>query len=185
VIEMVNPLDFLPRNGKIWLGLLFLAGVISTGAWYAYVNYRNMSYLNLMLGCTPVKGVAESGFHFQEHNGPDPFRWTNGAAKLWIPVNARRPPQRLWINIETFRPKAGPVRFQILADGVAVFDGSAPLGKWEKTFDLSSQKFSDKVMIELRSETFVPKGVMDKGKNTDTRMLGVQVKGVILKRDAK
>jgi hypothetical protein len=40
-------------------------------------------------------------------------------------------------------------------------------------------------MIELRSETFVPKGVMDKGKNTDTRMLGVQVKGVMLQRDAK
>ena len=88
-------------------------------------------------------------------------------------------------SIETFRPKAGAIRFQVLADGIAVFDGSAPLGKWEKTFDLSSNKFSDKVMIELRSETFVPKGVMDKGKNTDTRMLGVQVKGVMLQRDAK
>ena len=31
--------------------------------------------------------------------------------------------------------------------------------------------------------TFVPKGVMDGGKNTDARVLGVQVRGVMLKRD--
>ena len=62
-------------------------------------------------------------------------------------------------------------------------DGLAPPGKWERSFDLSSRRFSKQVLIELRSESFVPKGVMDGGKNTDTRMLGVQVKGIMLRRD--
>jgi hypothetical protein len=127
----------------------------------------------------------ESGFHFQEYNGSEPFRWTSSSARLLVPISVKRPPQRLWVSVETFRAKAGAVPFQVLIDDASLFDGSVPLGKWEKSFDLSSHAFSKQTMIELRCATFVPKGVMDGRKNTDTRVLGVQVKGIMLQRDKK
>lgn len=183
VATMLHLLDFLPGPRKLWLGLLFLTVVLLLGVRYVYLRYHHTSYLNLILGCTKVEGVTESGFHFQEEFGSQPYRWTNGSGKLLVPINAKRPPQRLWISIETYRPKATPVRCQIRVDGVVKFDGSVPPGKWETTLDLNSHQFADPTLLELRSTTFVPKGVMDKGKNTDTRALGVQVKGIMLQRD--
>jgi hypothetical protein len=56
-------------------------------------------------------------------------------------------------------------------------------GRWERFFDLRAHKFAKGVRIEIRSSTFVPKGLMDAGTNTDTRNLGVQVKGILLRRD--
>ncbi len=182
---MLNFSRYLPRSRKLRLGLLVLVVVFPLGAWRAVVHYRQRSYVNVLLGCTPAAGVAEAGFQFQEYDGSEPFRWTSGTAKLLVPIDAKQPPQCLWIRIETFRPKPIPVRFQVLVDDASVFNGSAPPGKWEKVFDLSSRRFSEHVMIELRSDTFVPKGVMDGGKNTDTRALGVQVKGIMLQRDEK
>ncbi|MFH1921610.1 MAG: hypothetical protein ABIP48_17230 [Planctomycetota bacterium] len=181
----IDLLDYLRGPGKLWLGLFVLVVAPVLGVWQAIALYGQGAYLDVVLGCTPVEGILESGFHFQEYSGSEPFRWTHGGAKLLVPINPRRPPQHLWISIETLRPKAGPVRFQVLMDDILVFDESVPLGKWEKTLDLPSEQFSDKVMVELRSDTFVPKGVIDGGKNTDTRVLGVQVKGIMLKRDEK
>jgi hypothetical protein len=180
---MINPLYYLPGSRKQQLSVLVLAVGVPLVVWQATVYYERRSpYLNVMLGRTAVKGVAESGFHFQEYTDSVPFRWTNGDAKLLVPISPRRPPQRLWISIETFRAKPTTVRFQVLVDDSAVFDGSVPLGSWEETFDLSSHRFSKQAMIEIRSATFVPKGLMDGGKNTDTRVLGVQVKGIMLQR---
>jgi hypothetical protein len=180
---MMNPLDRLPGERKLWLGLLALAVLIAWGTRQAYLRYRSASYVNVMLGCQPVKGVAESGFHFQEETDSRPFRWTNGGAKLLVPVNTRRPPRRLWVSIEALRPDTTPVKLQVLVDGAAIFDEPVPAGEWEATFDLDSHQFSDATLVELRSSTFVPKGVMDAGKNTDTRVLGVQVKGIMLRRE--
>jgi hypothetical protein len=169
----------------LWLGIFALVLVVPLTAWQTIGYYQRRSpYLNVVLGSTVVAGVAESGLHYQEYNGSEPFRWTNGNAKLLVPISVKRPPQRLWVSIETLRPKPTTVRCQVLVDDAPVFDGPAPLGKWEKDFDLSSHPFSKQVLIELRSETFIPKGAMDGGKNTDTRVLGVQVKGVMLQRDA-
>jgi hypothetical protein len=182
---MVNTIHRLPGPRKLWLGLL-VAAVALPLAWQAIAHYREKSrwaYLNLVLGSTKVEGVLESGFHFQEYNGPDPFRWTNGTAKLIVPVSARRPPQRLRVSIETYRPKVMSIPFQVLVDNIPVFDGKIALGKWEKTFDLASHPFSQQVLVELRSGQFIPKGLMDRGKNTDTRRLGVQVKAIVLERD--
>lgn len=174
--------NYLPGSRKLWMGLLVLTVVVLLGARYAYVHFRQVSFLNLMLGCTRVEGVAESGFHFQEGANSQPFRWTNGSAKLLVPINSKRPPQRLWISIETYRPKATPVRCQIRVDGSVKFDGPVAPGKWETTLDLNQHQFANPTLLELRSTTFVPKGVMDKGQNTDARTLGVQVKGIMLQR---
>jgi hypothetical protein len=181
---MFNPFYLLPGSPRQQLGVLVLVVAIPLAAWRAtaYVQSRS-PYLNVMLGSTRVEGVAESGFHFQEYTDGEPFRWTNGYAKLVVPISTKRPPQQLWLSIEVFRPKIAPIRFQLLVDDEILFDGQAPPGRWERSFDLGAHRFSKQVLIELRSEAFVPKGVMDGGKNFDTRMLGVQVKGIMLQRD--
>ena len=43
------------------------------------------SFLNLTIGSESVSEVAETGFHWQEYFRGQPFRWTNGKARLVIP----------------------------------------------------------------------------------------------------
>lgn len=182
---MFNLLDYLPGARKRWLGVLVLAIALPLGIWKAAAYYPSKSYVNLMLGAVPVEGVRESGFHYQEYVGDEPFRWTNGFARLLVPVSAKEPPQRLWLSVGVLRPKVTPVRFQVLVDETMVFDGKLSSSRSEMPLDLASHSFSKQAVIELRSETFKPKGVMDGGKNLDPRELGVQVWGIMLQRDEK
>ena len=163
------------------VGLLILLVALPLGVRTVISHLQHRSYLNVVLGCARVDGVEESGFHYQEYNGSEPFRWTNGAATLLIPIDT--PPQRVWVSGVTLRPDFDPVTFEILVDGNSVFEGVVPPGKWEKTLDLASHPFSEQVMIELRSDTFVPEGVMDGGANTDMRELGLQIRGIMLQHD--
>ncbi len=41
-------------------------------------------------------------------------------------------------------------------------------------------QLGDQLLLEIVSDTFVPRGVMDKGANTDDRSLGVQVRSIKL-----
>jgi hypothetical protein len=180
------PASRKPRVGRLILivvGLLILLVAVPLGVRKAISRLQHRSYLNVVLGCTRVDGVEESGFHYQEYHDSEPFRWTDGAAKLLIPIDT--PPQRVWVSVYTLRADPTPVPFEVLVDGTSLFEGEVPLGKWEKTFDLGSHQFSEQVVIELRSDTFVPEGVMDGGINTDTRVLGVQVRGIMLQHDEK
>jgi hypothetical protein len=172
----------VPGSRILWLGILALVVVLPLAAWQVTAHYQR-SYVNVVLGSQRVDGVMESGFHYQEYAETEPFRWTNGWAKLLIPIDPKRPPQRLWVHLEAVRPKATPVRLQIVVGEVPVFDGSISPGRWEQTLDLPDQTLPDPLLIELRSDVFVPKGKMDDRKNNDTRLLGVQVKGLMLQRD--
>jgi hypothetical protein len=175
-----------PRVGRLILvvvGLLILLVAVPLGVRMAVSRLQHRSYLNVLLGCVRVDGVEESGFSFQEYHDSEPFRWTNGAAKLVIPIDT--PPRRVWVRVYTLRHEPTPVALEILIDGTSVFEGEVPLGQWERTFDLGSHPFSEQVMIELLSDTFVPQGVMDEGTNTDTRVLGVEVRGIMLQHDEK
>ena len=134
------PTEFLPGAGAS------TAGPSAPGA----SSKAGASYLNLLLGCVPVKGVAESGFSYQEKNGLVPFRWTDGAAKLLVPVDAEHPPQRLWVSIGIYRPEPASVPFHVLVDGISLYEGPVPLGKWAINLDLSSHRFSEQAAVELR-----------------------------------
>lgn len=181
---MFNPLDYLPESRKLRTVLVVILLVaIGVVTWAAVAYFGRKSYVNVRLGCQAVEGVLDSGFHYQEYEGETPFRWTNGHAKLLVPINPRQPPQTLWVQIATYRPTLDPIPFRVLVDGEPVYDDEVPQGRWEETFNLAGHEFSDEVMIELISSTFVPEGVMDEGTNDDPRQLGVQVHGVMLKRD--
>ena len=165
-MTVVNPFNYLPGSRKLWLVLAGLLVLISVGVHQAVVRYRNTSYLNLLLGCTPVHGWRRPASISRNRASRDPSAGRTGSARLLVPANPGHPPERLWISIETYRPRAKPIRLQILVDESIVFDGQAKIGKWEKSFNLGSRQFSDKVMIKIRSDTFVPKGVMDRGETT-------------------
>ena len=173
-----------PRMGRLVLmvvGLLILLVAVPLGVRMAVSHLQHRSYLNVVLGCKRVDGVEESGFHYQEYHDTEPFRWTDGAARLVIPIDT--PPRQVWVSVYTLRAEPTPVPFEILVDGTSLFEGELPLGEWERTFELGSHQFSERVAIELRSDTFVPEGVMDEGTNTDTRVLGVQIRGIMLQHD--
>ena len=61
-------------------------------------------FLDFPLGREAVPGTTESGFYPQEHHQGAPYRWTNGAAKLTVPVSPTNPPKTLSVSLGFTRP---------------------------------------------------------------------------------
>jgi hypothetical protein len=53
--------------------------------------------------------------------------------------------------------------------------------KWQRTFDLAGIDLGEALVLDIVSDTFIPKD--DGGPKEDSRILGVQVKGVTLLRN--
>lgn len=141
---------------------------------------RLPDYFDVTLGAQKVLAIGEEGFHGQEFIGDMPVRWTDGAAKLEILMDRRRPPKALTVDIES----TGGVNekdSKILINGYALFEGKIPDGGWTQTFDLSGIPLKDRINIELLSDTHIP-GEIIQG-SPDTRKLGLMVKGVKLLKD--
>lgn len=134
-------------------------------------DYRNMN-----LGARMVWGVEESGFHGQEWHGGIPLRWTNGVAKLVVPVDAHRPPRALRVDLASTSPQGSHLR--IFVNGSELFNGDSPAGSWSRNFGLSGLPLGQRATIELLSSTFRPSD-MEKG-NVDSRTLGVSVQSIRL-----
>ena len=137
---------------------------------------EEVSYLKTVLGSGKVRGIEESGFHDQEIGGWTPFRWTNGAGKLVVPLDEKHPPKFLKVYLEATGPKG--TRFQLLINGQTLFHQPLPAGTWAKTFALSNINLGGLAKIELLSDTFVPKETIEG--STDKRSLGVDVLGLRL-----
>lgn len=128
------------------------------------------TYRGVVLGAAAVRGIAESGFHEQERNAGGPFRWTDGAARLLVPLGAR-PPTTLTIQLAGGpRP---PVR--VVVNGRVLFEGRFPRSG-RQTFDLSEVPMNDRLRLELLSDTFVPAAVRTGSR--DRRTLGVAVRAI-------
>jgi hypothetical protein len=126
------------------------------------------------IGVEPIYGIDEEGFYSPERWGDAPARWTNGHARLSIPVRGEEPPRRLRIELLATGPSDSEV--QILVNGRALFAGNLPGGRWSSIFNLAKSKVGNQVELEIISETFVPG-------NGDTRTLGVAVGGIWLMSD--
>ncbi len=62
--------------------------------------------LSRFLGCKYLPELQESGFYGQQYNKMgQPFRLTNGHAKLVIPIDPTRKPQALWLHLWPWRPR--------------------------------------------------------------------------------
>ncbi len=136
---------------------------------------RRSAFAGLRLGAEEVPGVGETGFHPPETAGETTFRWTDGAARLTVPTDPGAPPARLRLELLYTGRLAGVLAVSIA--GHELFRGELPPGAWSQTFDLDGVVWTGETVIELDSDTFVPKKVMD---SRDARTLGVAVAGIWL-----
>jgi hypothetical protein len=138
--------------------------------------YRSSNFLDKMLGREGVLGVEESGFYAPEVTGSEPFRWTNGAAKLIVPTR-HTSPKSLTVMLGIGVPK--PIRLLIQVNGQNLFDQHvSPRENWIATFSLDNVPTAKATVIEILSDVFIPAQVNKKSQ--DTRALGVRVHGIVL-----
>jgi hypothetical protein len=151
------------------LGLVL--ALVGLHLWWP-TDLPSSSFLDMDLGNHAVSAIEESGFYHDERNAEGPFRWTDGHGRLVIPLDRNQPPEalRLWL----MRPRNSRLQVKI-NDRELVSEASTPGdAHWDKTFDLHGLNLGDQLVLELLSDTVVPK-IASQGKNGDARALGVRV----------
>ncbi|RKX32599.1 MAG: hypothetical protein DRP71_11825 [Verrucomicrobia bacterium] len=130
------------------------------------------------LGIAPMPGVGEGGFHDPEVNEAGPYRWTDGAAWLELPLPAGYVVRSIDVNILDISPKGADL--EILVNGEPVHRNSytSPPG----TIAIDVAEFpptseGDVLRLDLRSTTFRP---VDLDMGQDERVLGVRVHGIVV-----
>ena len=115
-------------------------------------------------------GVTVDGFYGTEWVAHRAFRWTEGKARLSVPIDRRSPPSAMTVDVLM---TDGPKKFQIKVNHYTLFD-EVIRNRWTETFILSAGWLtSSKLEIELLSDTHVPQ-------TRDNRTLGVAVGAVEL-----
>lgn len=133
---------------------------------------------NLALADTGLWGMEVSGFY--ENRWESPYRWTNGKARLRVPIDRQKPPHTIRIDIAWTGPQHSP--FRVLVDGCELIRVPQPAATWSESLDLGRCSPSgDDLTIELLSETFVPKEILEG--NPDARTLGLAMNGIWLLND--
>ena len=151
----------------------------SLGVLVKDIRLLDNDYIDVNLGCEKILGAGESGFYTQELWDKIPVRWTNGAGKLVVPLNEKRLPNAVGVDIVSIGgAKFKPKRLQILANGHKLFEGIVPDEGYSALFSLSGVPLRKELTLELLSDTDIPKKVI-KG-STDDRILGVLVKNISL-----
>jgi hypothetical protein len=161
--------------------LLFVALLACTIPYWIYAARKGLRQpidLDQALGCEPVPGVEESGFFDQEQYQGRPFRWTDGMAKLVVPIDPKSPPEALEIDFMIQKPYGSLL--QVFVNGDKVFDRLARPGRLFETLDLSAIQLGREVTIDIIGDTFVPAEALRGSR--DPRALGVNVKGIRLLR---
>jgi serine/threonine-protein kinase len=171
----------LPTWGWLILACVFLAAGALAGWMLWPVPSEPTALFNVTLGATAVAEVDERGLSYQEHDPKgDPFRWTDGRARLVIPIDKNKPPQALFVEIFVFRPPGVAGWLRLIANQMELVHEEVRNWRFRRTFDLRGIDLGDKLVLEILSDTFVPQGVMDNGTNNDPRTLGVQVRAIKL-----
>jgi serine/threonine protein kinase/WD40 repeat protein len=169
------------RGLTAWLLLCLvpLCLVVLYFAWPSWAPHApgKAGWLNVVLGREPVSGIDEAGFSIQEYDKyENPFRWTDGNARLVIPVDKQTPPRSLDVHVHNYRPQAQKSDLHILVNDRTLFHEQISQGRWQQTFDLKGIDLGEKVTVQVRSDTFSPR----KHLSDDDRILGVQVRGIRL-----
>jgi hypothetical protein len=133
------------------------------------------AYVNVPLGIRPVPGVGEEGFHYPE-KGSQEYRWTNGSARLFVPIRGKHP-RALALSLAV--PDRQGYRVKVVVNGQALRDEAvAPRSDWSAELPLDAVNLGDEARIELVTSSYVPARVTPG--STDQRELGVRVTRLML-----
>ena len=138
-------------------------------------------YLDVPLERGFLVGTKATGFHREELFEGEPARWTNGAAKIIVPVHADCPPRALIVDIAWSGPHAPDL--QVIVNGRHLSDVTIPRQQsWSARLDLSDIPIGEQLIIELLSDTFQGFEQWAPGEDRvpDRRQLGVLVRGIRL-----
>ena len=128
-------------------------------------------YTGVNLAAEPVPGVNESGFHNRELSGKQPCRWTDGKAKVIVPVPDGRRWQTLAVMAEM--PDRPNYRLRLTVNGKVLFDDVPKRGLvWTRDFPLDGINLDREAVIELNSSTIAPGQTRTK----DSRTLGIRLR---------
>jgi hypothetical protein len=146
------------------------------GIYLLATNQRKPVDLTQAFGCEPIPGVEESGFLKPEQLDGRPFRWTNGLAKLVVPIDKNNPPRSMDVNFRLGKAKG--TLLQIYVNDQRLYDQVVPRGDFIKSFDLAKIKLGGEVTIKLVSDTWFPR--IEEPGSGDPRALGVDVRAIRL-----
>ena len=117
---------------------------------------------------TDLWGVASSGLYQTEWTAQRPFRWTNGAAHLSVPIDPQAPPSEMAVDV--LMTGATPKHLRIIVNGCTLFDATIR-GHWAQTLALDECLVESTTMdIDLLSGVHISPN--------DPRPLGVAVTSV-------
>ncbi len=124
--------------------------------------------------------MKDSGFLRDEADqGGERFRWTDGKARLVIPMH-EAPPRAIHVDLYAIRPRnVTGARVELSINGRELWKGEIPVGAWQKTFALADINVGEAAVVDIISDTFVPQ---PSAPNGDGRTLGVEVRGITLLR---
>lgn len=133
-------------------------------------------YGNVTIGHSPVAGITESGFYGSETSNYGPFRWTDGNARLEVPLREGYRPRSLALKIADGPPDGSDL--VLLANGIEFYRQplTVPVDRFE--VDLPGDLEAGTLDLEIRSGTFVPAELP--GRGDDGRHLGLCLYGVTL-----
>ena len=131
----------------------------------------------------PFAGLVEHGLYGVEEWPQGAVRWTDGDARVILPIHRARPPRRLRLIVAGNSPDGGRLRVRV--NGVRVLDVRLePLKQgetWSDVLDLSAVDPGSRLTVEIESDTFVPSQRYKRSR--DERRLGVAVLGFELLKD--
>jgi len=141
---------------------------------------RPPKYTDLELVGGRIPRVIDSGFYTPETFAGKPCRWTNGSARVTVPISGETPRT---LAISAWIPEIPKYRVRVAINGKTLFDEQVKSnGIWSCELPLSGVNLGDSACIELDSSTFVPATVAPHP--ADDRKLGIRLTRLILLADS-
>jgi hypothetical protein len=134
------------------------------------------SFLGRQLATITHERIPTEGFYPPFSRQAAIRRWTNGAARLTVPIRAGQEAAILRVDIERSSPQGSHLTIRV-GELVLFADRIAP-GPWRRDFALPRAAQSGQTSIELASTSFVPAEI--DSTETDQRRLGILLNGLWL-----
>lgn len=152
------------RNNAVLLALLAVIALA--------LAYQVQVPITLEMKSNDEEIYLTRGFYPPEETFGVTYRWTSGDAQIVWPGLGSGPAIHLQANLHEFRPAPlapTPVTISLNAQPVITFTPTTQLNGYD--FDLPSTDLSGDVILNIHSDTFIPKDSI--AGNTDNRSLGL------------